>query len=198
MTISKLTEPAPEPSLGQLRETFRDVNGIADTNRRVEWIMIGPIPVPIPNPPARRRALRIHDVHHLVTGYRTDLAGEFEISAWECSAGLANEPVAWIFCPSGTLGGMLRYPKRIVAAFARGRADRTLFGQDPDVTDALSLAQATTSCCATTEASAPTIRDWLGAAKWAAVGIISVLVPPLAFAIGRTRPAPTALGHADT
>lgn len=197
MTISDLTQPAPEPTLGQLRDQFRDVNGIPETNRRLEWIKVGPIPVPIPNPPARQRALRIHDLHHLVTGYQTDLAGEFEISAWECSAGLANEPLAWIFCPSGTLGGMLRYPKRTVAAFARGRAARTLFGQDPAATDALTLSEATTWCRTTTDAPAPTIRDWLGAAKWAAVGIISVLLPPLSLVIGRTRPAPTALRHAD-
>jgi hypothetical protein len=39
-------------------------------------------PVTFPNPPARRRAVSRHDLHHALTGYGTDYAGEAEIGAW--------------------------------------------------------------------------------------------------------------------
>jgi hypothetical protein len=192
LTDAVVTDDA-EPSLGLLRDRFRERNGITETSRRVEWIRVGPIPVPVPNPPARRRALRLHDLHHLVAGYRTDLPGEFQVSAWECGAGLHDEPVAWVFCPTGTLGGMLRYPRRTVAAHARGRRARTFFGQGPDRVDALTLAAARAWCRAETAHPRPTARDWVGAIGWAAVGVVSLLLPPVAMAIGRSRRSPTAL-----
>ena len=179
-----------EPSLAALRDAFRSRNGIVEADRRVEWIRLGPIPFPIPNPPVRRRALRIHDLHHLVTGYGTDLTGEFQVSGWECGAGLHDEPAAWAFCPAGTLGGMFRCPRRTVAAYARGRRSRTLFGQRPERADALTLAAATAWCRTDVAHPRPTARDWIGATGWAAVGVASFLVPPLAAAFGRTRPPP--------
>ena len=42
----------------------------------------------VPNPPAHRRALRLHDLHHVATGYGTDHAGEAEIAAWQVRRGL--------------------------------------------------------------------------------------------------------------
>lgn len=41
-----------------------------------------------PNPPSRKLALRYHDLHHIMTGYGTDLTGEVEISAWELRRGI--------------------------------------------------------------------------------------------------------------
>lgn len=186
--------PSPtDPSVGVLRDEFRERSGISETNKPFEWISLGPVPVPIPNPPSRRRALRIHDLHHVVTGYGTDLSGEAQVSAWECAAGLHNESVAWIFCPAGTLGGMLRWPIKTVTAYARGRRARTFFGQDADTTDALPLAAAHHWCRTTEPAPTPTIRDWVGALGWAAFGLISVVLPPVAVAIGGTRKPPTTL-----
>lgn len=44
----------------------------------------------LPNPPSRRRAIMRHDLHHVATGYGTDMIGEAEISAWELRRGLAG------------------------------------------------------------------------------------------------------------
>jgi hypothetical protein len=44
----------------------------------------------VPNTRAHRWALMRHDLHHVVTGYGTDLAGEGEVSAWEAAAGLPH------------------------------------------------------------------------------------------------------------
>ncbi|MFT7464396.1 MAG: hypothetical protein ACI9EF_002752 [Pseudohongiellaceae bacterium] len=36
----------------------------------------------IPNPPRQRWAVRLHDLHHVATGYSTNPTGEGQISAW--------------------------------------------------------------------------------------------------------------------
>lgn len=184
------------PSLAVLRDRFREANGITETNRWVEWLKLGPIPMPVPNPPARRRALRIHDLHHVVTGYQTDLAGEFQLSAWECGAGLHTEPLAWIFCTSGTLGGMLRYPRRTVRAYARGRKCRRLFGQDLEQVDATTL-EAAQAWCRTDTASdvQRVLRDWLGSIGWAGLRLAVLVMAPVAWILARiaTFPPPFSL-----
>lgn len=53
------------------------------------------LPYPIPNTRSRSRAVRIHDLHHLVSGYKTDRIGELEISALErpaAGAGTTESP----------------------------------------------------------------------------------------------------------
>lgn len=44
----------------------------------------------VPNTPTHRRAIMWHDLHHVATGFGTDLRGEGEISAWELRRGLAG------------------------------------------------------------------------------------------------------------
>src|SRR5262245_42246613 len=44
----------------------------------------------VPNTATHRRAIMWHDLHHVATGYGTDLTGEAEISAWELRRGLAG------------------------------------------------------------------------------------------------------------
>lgn len=35
--------------------------------------------------------MRLHDIHHIVTEYKSDPCGEAEISAWELAAGIYNK-----------------------------------------------------------------------------------------------------------
>ena len=58
----------------------------------VDWVKVFSIPVPIPNPPARKRVLVHHDAHHLVTGFRTDEVGEAEVGAWALAADRSSVP----------------------------------------------------------------------------------------------------------
>jgi hypothetical protein len=53
------------------------------------WVTVrlGPIPVCLPNVPARKRALPYHDLNHLVSGYGHDAVGEAEIGAFEIGSG---------------------------------------------------------------------------------------------------------------
>lgn len=96
------------------------------------WVdfKLGPIPFPFPNTPARIRAVKFHDLHHILTGYRTDIIGEFEISAWEIGAGCRDFYAAWVLNLGGLAAGLVVAPRRIVRAFARGLASQSLYGRD--------------------------------------------------------------------
>lgn len=93
------------------------------------WVefKLGPIPMPFPNSDARRRAVKLHDLHHVLTGYRMDILGEFEISAWEIAAGCGRFVVPWYLNLMGLTAGVLVAPRRTARAFWRGRRSRTLY-----------------------------------------------------------------------
>lgn len=95
------------------------------------WVelMVGPVPLGIPNTAGRKVAVQYHDLHHILTGYRTDWAGEFEISAWEIGAGCRDMVAAWVLNLGGMAGGALLWPRRTFAAFVRGRRSRSLYGE---------------------------------------------------------------------
>jgi hypothetical protein len=75
------------------------------------------IPIQVPNPPAHQRALRLHDLLHVATGYGTDHAGEAELSAWQLRRGLrgAGGYVTAIVTFNVALG-LVFAPRRTVAA----------------------------------------------------------------------------------
>jgi hypothetical protein len=72
----------------------------------------------VPNTPKHRWAIMLHDLHHVATGYGTDLIGEGEVSAWELRGGL--RPLG-LYVGSivlgGALFGMLIAPRRVWRAF---------------------------------------------------------------------------------
>ena len=72
------------------------------------WVhlKVGPLPVSFPHTRERVRAVRYHDLHHVVTGYDTDLIGEFEISAWELGAGCKDFWAAWFLNLAGVAAGV--------------------------------------------------------------------------------------------
>lgn len=81
--------------------------------------------VVLPNPPPRQKGIRIHDLHHVVTGYATSAKGEAEAAGFELGAGLAiRYPMALFFNTTAFIMGLLRYPLRTLKAFARGVATR--------------------------------------------------------------------------
>lgn len=111
-------------TLAQARDAYFRANGFgADGGYNAAWVdfKLGPIPMPFPNTHARSRTVRYHDLHHIVTGYRTNALGEFEISAWELGSGCADHAVAWHLNLSGLVAGALFIPRRTWLAFVRGR-----------------------------------------------------------------------------
>jgi hypothetical protein len=85
------------------------------------------VPVWFPNTDARRRAVRLHDLHHLATGYETSLVGEAEIGAWELAGGCKRYPAAWVLNIAAVLLGLLVAPRCTWRAFLRGRHSETLY-----------------------------------------------------------------------
>jgi hypothetical protein len=106
---------------------FGDDGGYGET-----WVdfKLGPIPFPFPNTPMRVRAVKYHDMHHLITGYATDLPGELEIAGWEVGAGCRDYLVPWQLNLGGMAGGIFFMPRRVFRAFVRGRRSDSLYGRD--------------------------------------------------------------------
>ncbi len=119
----------------------------------------------LPNPRFQRPVLARHDLHHVITGYATDLRGEAELGAWEIASGpwhwlspppwaeLPSAPVdalrgvasrarwagigafVWLNNGAALLLGVLA-PLRTMKAFLRGLACRSLY-VDPAEYEAL-------------------------------------------------------------
>jgi hypothetical protein len=113
-------------------------NGLpADGGYEKRWVVIrvGPVPAfAFPNSAGRRRIVRAHDLHHVLTGYRTDVKGEGEIAAWEIGAGVRDRGALQL--ELRVLGfALARWPRALFQAFRRGRQSRNLL--DRPVDDAL-------------------------------------------------------------
>ena len=115
------------PTVRDARRRFFAASGFApDGGYDDAWAdaELGPFAYRVPNLPARAAALRVHDLHHLVTGYPTDWRGEAQISAWELGSGFGRYPYAWIIAIFGLLTGVLAMPAETLRAFVRGRRSR--------------------------------------------------------------------------
>ena len=73
------------------------------------------------------RAVRTHDLHHVVTGYATNVVGEAEIGAWEIASGCAGFAAAWILNLFALALGLASDPAATWRAFLRGRRTRNLY-----------------------------------------------------------------------
>ena len=125
-----VTEYRDEEPLRDARARYFADNGFGDDGgygARFAKIELGPIPIWIPNTAARVKALHYHDLHHVVTGYATDLAGEAEIGAWEIASGCRDKLVAWFLNMQAMTIGMFITPRRVFAAFVRGRHSDNLY-----------------------------------------------------------------------
>jgi hypothetical protein len=117
-------------SVRRARDEYLSENGFTVEEYEAPWTsgsLFG-IPIKVPNTRAHARAIRLHDLHHVVTGYGTDMIGEGEISAWELRGGAtgAGLYVASIIF-SGFLLGLLLAPRRTLRAWRAGGRAKTLF-----------------------------------------------------------------------
>jgi hypothetical protein len=96
--------------------------------------------IQVPNTARHRWAIMLHDLHHVATGYGTDMAGEAEISAWEARRGLGGVGayVAAIIV-SGALSGVLVAPRRTARAWSLPVTTRSLFVENIDYPALLEL-----------------------------------------------------------
>lgn len=118
-------------SLRDARRVYFDANAFgADGGYAKRWVKVklGPVPFWFPNSPGRVKAVRYHDLHHVATGYDTDLVGEGEIGAWEVASGCRGFVAAWVLNLLAMVLGSVISPERLFRAFVRGRHSRNLYG----------------------------------------------------------------------
>lgn len=194
-----MTTYDPSLSLRAARDVYFEANGFGeDGGYSAAWVdfKLGPIPMPFPNTPGRVRAVRYHDLHHVLTGYATDTPGELEISAWELGAGCKDFWAAWQLNLGGLAAGAVAIPRRTFRAFVRGRRTSSLYGLDFEALLDRTVGQ-TRAACGLEQPAAARFSDYpLFAAAWAVgtvVGLLSfaalLVFGPVLFLVGLVRRA---------
>jgi hypothetical protein len=122
------------------RNAYLDENGFtieAYSARYTPASFLG-VPINVPNTPKHQWAIKLHDLHHVATGYGTNMVGEAEISAWEAHAGVKCLGLyVGAIVVSLALFGLLIAPRRTLRAWRAGGKVRSLFGRDDLAYDAL-------------------------------------------------------------
>lgn len=122
-------------SLREARAQYFRKNGLGDDGGYSKsWVkvQVGPIPMWFPNTEARRRAVWLHDLHHILTGYGTCWVGEAEIAAWELGSGCGDYYAAWLLNAAAVIIGVFIAPRRVWRAFTRGRHSISLYNLNVD------------------------------------------------------------------
>ena len=131
-----MSQYAPEMTLREARARYFELNNFGkDGGYEERWIKVKVwrVPVWLPNTQGRRRAVRLHDLHHVLTEYPTTWRGEAEISAWEvASGGLRRYYAGWLLDLLNVAQGLVVNPRGAFRAFVRGRRCRNLFGETFD------------------------------------------------------------------
>jgi hypothetical protein len=162
------------------RDRYLADNGLSAAGYTDKWarFKLGPLPVWIPNTAARKRALPLHDLHHVATEYATTYRGEAEIAAWELAGGCGDYHAARGLNTVAFGIGLLIAPRATYRAFMRGRRSRTLYtGVDPNELLDLSVGELRRELGLDGDLDAPTVRDTLWFAAWCAIVVALVALP---------------------
>lgn len=120
------------------RQQYFKENNFGDGGYHDKFVKgkLGPIPVYLPNSKTRSKAVGLHDLHHIATGYDTTLLGEGKISAWElASGGTGIYKSAIVYVLIGIFTALFINPRAVMQAYKRGKGCRNLFGEE--LTDSL-------------------------------------------------------------
>jgi hypothetical protein len=98
-----------------------------------KWFKIkffGPVVLPLPNIKDRVDAVKIHDLHHILTEYEAKIRGESEIGAWELATGCGKYYAAWILNFGSLTYGIFVWPVRVYKAFMWGSNCKGLYNRE--------------------------------------------------------------------
>jgi hypothetical protein len=168
-----LTTYDPAMTMREARDVYFAVNGFGDNGGYDDaWVnfKLGPIPFPFPNTKGRIRAVKVHDLHHLLTAYDTDIVGEFEISAWEIGAGCKDFFAAWFLNLGGMAGGAMFAPRRTFRAFLRGLDSKSLYGLQYEGLLDKTVAELRSETHADRSLRQPSVTDYVAFGAAAATG----------------------------
>jgi hypothetical protein len=121
---------APELTLGEARARLFALGGLGEDGGYGDaWVRLKlwRVPLAFPNTAGRRRAVRFHDLHHVLTEYPTTWRGEFEIAAWEVAGGVNRYWEGWLLDLLGFAAGLFVHPRGVYRAFVRGRRSANLY-----------------------------------------------------------------------
>lgn len=130
----------PKNSVREARDAYLSENGfdMAGYTSPTFTLPILGRDVTFPNPPARQRAIARHDVHHALTGYGTDYAGEAEIGIWELRAG-CNTAFLWFINLTAVALGLVIAPRRVLRAWRAAKGQRSLYVDERSMDELLEL-----------------------------------------------------------
>lgn len=122
------THPLPHVRVSDALDAYLEANGfrIEDYDAPTFTLQFLGRDWTFKNRPNRARAIPLHDLHHVATGYATNLVGEGEIGAWELGAGCETFIVYALNGMAAFVGCFLS-PRRMLAAWKAGRRGRTLY-----------------------------------------------------------------------
>jgi hypothetical protein len=193
MLAQSVTLPATpdEMRIADAIEDYYRSHGLpADGGVSGAWfqVHIGPLSIPLPNIPARRRVIFLHDVNHLITGYDTTFSGgEMEIGAFEVGASCGRYLVAWYLDLSVLALGLLVNPRGVFAGFVRGRRSASLYQQDlgAETLRAMTVAEVRSLLRLDADRGPVRWRERIGFVAWSTVAIPVLLSPlvPIAAAL---------------
>jgi hypothetical protein len=106
---------------------FNSLNLTQDFESHCVRVYIGCILAPVPNVNARKKYLKFHDLHHIMSGYGIDRIGESEISAWELGSRSCRKPLISIMNLFALSTGFILSPAKVMAAFYRGCRSKNLY-----------------------------------------------------------------------
>ncbi len=113
----------------EAREQYFAMSGFNADTYTDNWVRL-PIlgfQLRLPNFSARKKAVPLHDIDHILTGYKTDWKGEGLISAYELGTGCGRYWAAWAINLQGILIGLIHSPAEALRAFARGRRSKGVY-----------------------------------------------------------------------
>lgn len=168
-------------SMLDARQRYFEENGF-DGSYGERWVKLkaGPIPIYFPNAEGRRRAVKLHDLHHVATGYQTNWTGEVEIGAWEIAGSCGRFAWAWFLNLQAFGIGLAIAPRALLRAYVRGRHSSNLYHQG-DFRDALlerSVGDVRHALGLDRPVPAATASDVATFLAWIAVSVVASLAPP--------------------
>jgi len=117
-------------TVSEALQRYFDHYGFDNGGYDAKWFKIkffGPVALSLPNIKNRVDAVKLHDIHHLLTEYEANLRGEAEIGAFELAAGCGRFYAAWVLNAASVGYGVIFWPKRIYRAFMLGRQCMSLY-----------------------------------------------------------------------
>lgn len=167
-------------TLREARQAYFARHGLGDGGYDAALVKLqaGPIPIYFPNTKARVRAVRLHDLHHVLTEYDTTWRGEAAIGAWEIASGCGRHYPAWILNILAVAIGLAIAPGAVRRAFLRGCHSANLYAtRSPEALLDRTVGELRRTLRLDRAPALPTPKDHVRFVAWAALSLLAAAGP---------------------